>query len=130
MATPISTKKLHICDICNYKTNRKGNYARHLQSKIHLNNSNLPTIDKLSCPTCNITLGSRSTLWRHSKICRKKASIEEVLRENIKLTKIVEEKDNQIKEKDKHIGVLTNLLGTITEVARKNAGYLKTAMEN
>ena len=74
----------HVCSICNYSTNMKYDWNRHITSKRHI--TNLKNNDKLentenkklenkckksqhTCPYCMKIFNSRTTLWRHKKIC-------------------------------------------------------------
>ena len=96
MESTASSTQVYTCKTCKYKTERKNSWKRHLKSKKH--NNFINPKNKLICAVCNITLGSRTTLWRHSKVCNKQLSMEEVLKENTKLKNQIKEKDNMIKE--------------------------------
>jgi len=66
------TKKLskHTCEICNYETNNKSNYTRHLKSEIHI--KNITPEDKFCCNNCFNFYSSKSSLNRHKKTCGNK----------------------------------------------------------
>ena len=60
------------CDLCNYGTNHKNDYNKHLLTKKHSKkaasiNSTGNNLDFI-CTTCNQQFSSRSSLWRHTKI--------------------------------------------------------------
>jgi len=60
------------CDICNYTTNKKANYVRHLGSKKHkkkLNNEPQCDINKTKyiCHTCNYITTRKTEYTRHNK---------------------------------------------------------------
>lgn len=75
------------CICCNFNTNKKTDYMRHIAtikhinlfSKINDNNSNeisenndsnkIPKNIKLKCEFCNKTYNDRTGLWRHKKKC-------------------------------------------------------------
>ena len=56
--------EMFICSTCNYKTNKKGNYNRHLKTKKHL-----IRIDKkettFKCPFCDYETSRRNNYLRH-----------------------------------------------------------------
>ena len=55
------------CTFCNYYTDKKSNYDRHLLSSKHKNNSNGLTIKQYNCQQCNKIFITCSTLWKHNK---------------------------------------------------------------
>jgi hypothetical protein len=57
---------VYICNYCNYSTNKKSNYDRHLLSSKHKNNSNGLTIKQYNCEQCNKIFITRSALWKHN----------------------------------------------------------------
>ena len=57
----------YICEKCDYYTNRKSQYERHLQTKKH--NETNETKMKHTCKKCNKLYSSRTSLWRHKKSC-------------------------------------------------------------
>jgi hypothetical protein len=64
------------CDYCEYITNNKKDYNKHLLTAKHKNETNETNLKQL-CPKkspnlqchCGIIFYSRTTLWRHKKIC-------------------------------------------------------------
>jgi hypothetical protein len=81
-----STKKLqklqescneYNCEICQYKTNRKSSYDKHLGTLKHLNSTeSTEKLQKLQnsckqfiCLNCNANFKERTGLWKHTKIC-------------------------------------------------------------
>ena len=81
-----STKKLqklqkscneYNCEICQYKTNRKSSYEKHLGTLKHLNSTeSTEKLQKLQegckqfiCLNCNANFKERTGLWKHTKIC-------------------------------------------------------------
>jgi hypothetical protein len=66
----------YTCETCDYNTNNKTNYAKHLLTSKHCS---LTTSDKKAtknsdtyiCAKCNKTYKSRVGLWGHNKKCDK-----------------------------------------------------------
>jgi len=64
------------CEYCEYITNNKKDYNKHLLTAKHKNETNETNLKQL-CPKkspnlqchCGIIFYSRTTLWRHKKIC-------------------------------------------------------------
>ena len=70
------TKK-HICEKCNYKTNRQSEYNRHILTAKHnteqqmerMEQSKSPKITKRLICDCGKTYKVSSGLYKHKKIC-------------------------------------------------------------
>ena len=54
------------CEICNYHTNYKNTFNKHMKSMKHCNKANNQCFN---CNICSISFKSRSSLWRHKKNC-------------------------------------------------------------
>ena len=69
------------CEKCAFSTRNKNDYTRHCSTRKHLmrhnetkcNKSETSPTDRTHspyfCPTCMLGFNSRSTLWRHKKVC-------------------------------------------------------------
>jgi len=62
------------CDVCNYITDNKKDFNKHLQTNKHNNNisnnhDNNIVPAKYLCPNCDKKFNDRSGLWRHNKKC-------------------------------------------------------------
>jgi hypothetical protein len=66
------------CALCNYVTRRKSQYNRHLTTDKHISRNfetNLKQLEQKSSESsghkciCGICFNSRTTLWRHKKVC-------------------------------------------------------------
>ena len=69
---PKSSKKFR-CEKCDYTTSRKSQYDRHLTTAKHQNETFETKMKqkgskKFQC-LCGVNFNSRTTLWRHQKIC-------------------------------------------------------------
>lgn len=80
---------VHICKLCDYQTDNKSNYNRHIKSSRHIQKS-VPVVKHnivnpetpqniFVCKYCNIKFTRASSLTRHKKIC-----IEEEFNEKLK----------------------------------------------
>lgn len=57
---------LFICEKCEYKTNTKKDYNKHILTSKHLNETK--KMQKCIC-SCGDQFNSRTTMWRHKKMC-------------------------------------------------------------
>ena len=111
-------KKIYKCVECDYHTPRKGNWLKHIQTKRHLKRIKNINASELMCSECNIEFNSRTSLWRHIQQCEKKLTREELLRENVKLKRENQKKNQELIAKDKHADVLANALSSVTQIAQ------------
>ena len=68
----IKEKNKFCCSICNYSTNYKGSWEKHLKSIKHDTNIKLqePIITNFKCEKCHKYYKGQSGLWVHSKVCK------------------------------------------------------------
>ena len=97
MATIITSKNInyYMCENCDFKCSKKGDYNRHLYTRKHqiATNSNIQYIKNIAsymCENCNKEYKDRSGLWRHKKTCY----IHEKKETQDKTTKINEKNSN------------------------------------
>ena len=112
-------KKTYNCKVCDYHTSRKSSWERHSQTARHQRKMIQAEKKPICCPVCKKQFGSRTSYWRHAKKCKEVISREELLRENIKLKRENEKKDEQLIAKDKHADVLATTLASVTQIAQK-----------
>ena len=59
----------YFCKNCEYKTHNKKDYSKHMATRKHLDETIMKQkVLTLVC-NCNTIFNSRTTLWRHKKIC-------------------------------------------------------------
>ena len=103
------------CEVCNYETNIKHNYDRHLKSKRHLNfiNFSPSIVHQLSisspsiydCQSCNKTFSSQSSLSKHHKTCMfiKNNELNSQLKEK---TREVQDKTREVQDKTRDLELI------------------------
>tara|TARA_R110002074_G_scaffold34608_1_gene95078 strand:+ start:520 stop:1434 length:915 start_codon:yes stop_codon:yes gene_type:complete len=125
----------HICKNCNFYSNNKNDFNRHISTAKHKkrvfgNKNEFLEIKKLICECCSKEYKTKSGLWKHHKACNKNIIIHNIknnnlenlvvklitdnndikntlLKENQELKKKLDEKDNQINELIPKIGNTT-----------------------
>ena len=110
------TSNIMICDICEYSTNRKSNWERHIETKKHIqmiNKADYKTHNSINnlhiCVDCNKTYKYKSGLSRHKKICKETNTQP--------LNSIVSQQTNVTEHKDEiTTEIVMNLLKTNKEL--------------
>ncbi|ARF11661.1 hypothetical protein Klosneuvirus_2_97 [Klosneuvirus KNV1] len=123
------------CENCNYETNDKSNYNRHLKSVAHLHvnaninskltltvNSDRPS--KFQCPKCDKTFTSAPGLSRHKNKFCKIDVIKDQIRDELKKE---QELELELKKKDLEIEYKNKLLEKADKDNRELKQYIKTA---
>ena len=66
----------HVCKQCDYNTDKKSSFDKHLLSRKHICNKNgnfcnnkIDDSPNFTCENCNKEYNSRVSLWRHKKKC-------------------------------------------------------------
>ena len=62
--------KIYECDICNFSSNNKSNYTKHLHTQNHIDN--ITPNGKFCCNICLKIFNHHSSLCTHKKSCSKK----------------------------------------------------------
>lgn len=75
---PVISSK-YFCSCCDYYTNKKSSYDKHLDTRKHLEatNGKVALIDIHKCDICDKVYKSRVGLWKHKKSCVKDDTLEE-----------------------------------------------------
>jgi hypothetical protein len=67
------TAKEYTCIICDFKCSKQSNYNTHLLTRKHQLQSHIKPIEtsmkQFKCQKCEYQCNSRTSLWRHKKIC-------------------------------------------------------------
>ena len=108
--TDTSNNYNFICKLCEYKTNKKSSYEKHLLTEKHIHNTCRYTkiqkvaisspkvaLDLYKCSTCYKIFKYHSGLWRHKKTCfnlNKELNIEP--NKELNNQKLIEKEDNNI----------------------------------
>jgi hypothetical protein len=129
----------YLCEKCNYKTQHKRDYDKHLLTAKHKNltNSGEKDTEKLICSGCGKKYTSRAGLWSHSKKCSKildelvtmeKANVKkafnvetnagiimEIIKENQEFKNLLVEQNKQVMELQKENKDMINKMVEITQ---------------
>lgn len=62
---------LFICEKCEYKTNTKKDYNKHILTRKHLNETTQTKKAPKCICSCGDQFNSRTTMWRHKKSCNR-----------------------------------------------------------
>ena len=100
------------CDICNYNTNIKQNYDKHLLTDKHINNNNNNIVCKYECKSCNKKYKSNTGLWKHKKTCKEIKEVKIEVSNELMNTIIIQNKEitEQNKEQNEEIKELKNMI--------------------
>jgi hypothetical protein len=122
-------EKRYICDSCNFTSNLKGDYNRHLKTKKHIRNTNHVTY---KCKYCSKTYSRRDNLQRHMKqhiqIQNENKQIQKLEQENEKFQGILKEKERCIEALlQKQTNVTNNTLQVVNHIyTMKPLAFLNT----
>lgn len=115
------------CTFCDYITNKKSNYDRHLLSSKHKNNSNGLTIKQYNCKQCDKIFITRSALWKHNNKYHKDESKSDIA----KLTNVVHKLADTVGLLAKNVGNNNNNTTTTNSHNRFNINvYLNETCKN
>jgi hypothetical protein len=136
MATKNPQKNYHsfICYPCNYKTCKKNDFDRHLQTQKHFGNiastnGNINPAKEYKCHNCDKKYKDRTGLWKHKKTCVKKEQ-KDVQKD------VMEEKDVNLlvqylmKENAEFKQLMLDQNKQMVELAKKSAGHHNTNTNN
>jgi len=126
--TEKTSKNFHdfICEKCDFKCSKKGDYNRHLLTAKHLNLASSDALlhqntSNYKCENCSKAYNSRNGLWVHNKICNVKQP-ETTIQPNI------------IQQENSDISLLTNLVLEVVknnnEIQKQNNEFQKQIFES
>ena len=132
----------YTCEKCNFSTNLRGDYNRHLKTKKHEKNTQktpkntifvtpkTPLISKknmtgFQCKYCNKLYKFRQGLNRHIKYTCKKNKDEDLK----ELARLLNEKDKQLKDRDNLINELIELQNSQYSKLTKQIGKLTNKLQ-
>jgi hypothetical protein len=116
------------CKSCDYVTNKKGNYDKHLLTRKHKSSNMEKTIVCFHCKICSKEYKTQSGMWKHEKTCKvTPVTIQKLLTSNSTLTEIVlkqqeesqKEKEilmNQIRQQQKQLNELIPRIGNVINI--------------
>ena len=121
------SSKLFTCSKCKFKCSKESNYNNHLLTAKHKKyvNETIKNADNVKnefvCNMCDVRFNSRTTLWRHAKICSQSEE------SNVELPSLISEPTsvNQTSDNNSY-ALLTN---TILELMKKNDTLTNTIVE-
>jgi hypothetical protein len=121
-------ENLYNCLPCNYSTNKKSNYERHLLSSKHKFNLNpVNEIKVYNCDICDKIFNTRSALWKHNNKYHNNNNTSDIS----KLTNVVYKLADTVSELAKNVGNNNNNTNTTNNNNRFNINvYLNETCNN
>ena len=93
------------CNSCDYVTNKKYNYDKHILTPKHHYFKNNTNSDGIHCTKCGKEFKTRSGIWKHEKACKieNPVTIQQALEVTAELTHVIvkQQEENQ-KEREEH----------------------------
>ena len=128
-----------LCDICNYSSNSKFSYEKHLKTKKHLENIKDPELSINSnyiCQFCNGIYSANSNLCKHQKFCSKKKELfielqrrdEEIARLKQENSKNMQFKDELLVKSNEMISILKSEVNHLQLVVNNSGSIVKTTV--
>ena len=108
VAKVAKSSNLYFCELCDYKTSRKANYQKHLNTQKHRKKCNKSVTfcnkkvakvakKEYSCKFCGKSFSNRMGLWRHSKKCLGE-NLDDAVEHDISGEKVLVDKEKFYKE--------------------------------
>ena len=134
------------CETCNYNTNNKKDYSRHLLTAKHQNETNVKQMkqifpflplnnDIFICDHCSSSFSSRTTLWRHKKSCNPDETVNnadaslivQLMKQNDEFKHLLVEQNKAIIEQNNKVFESQNQL---IEMCKQNASSITNSTVN
>jgi hypothetical protein len=113
------------CKSCDYVTNKKYNYDKHILTSKHDYFKNNTYSDKYNCTKCGKEFKTRSGIWKHDKDCKvtNPQTLQKAIEVTAELTHVIvkqqKEKEkliDQIREQQKQIQELIPRIGNVINI--------------
>jgi hypothetical protein len=117
------------CNSCDYVTNKKYNYDKHILTPKHDYFQNNTNSDGIHCTKCGKEFKSRSGIWKHEKACKieNPVTIQQALEVTTELTHVIvkqqeehqkerEKLIDQIREQQKQLNELIPRIGNVINI--------------
>jgi hypothetical protein len=122
------------CELCHFRCSKKSNYMSHLSTRKHQNKenekneTNMKQVWRFKC-ACNKVFKSRTTLWRHKKVCEEENDYanEDNTDNEVNINADTENKDEIITMLIKQNAEFTRL---IKEILGKSTGTTNNTTNN
>ena len=96
---------IHSCEICNFQTEKKSTYTKHIQSKTHLNKVN--GNDSNYCSSTTTSTASNTTTADNTCTASRIKELENQLKlKDLEMEKLIAEYELRLKHKDEIISIL------------------------
>ena len=128
----------HYCSICDYTTDRKSSYSKHLLSGKHKKHEELTSftepltesISEIICSNCEKKYKSRVGLWYHQKKCKNTSPIENPVTVDLeKSTANSTVLDSSLNEIKALTELVIELVKNNTELQKQNQDFQKQVLE-
>lgn len=127
----------YFCETCNYETDKKTNYDKHMETLKHKEKLVDAENKSYPCEYCDLSYAHRQSLFNHKKKCRNrpqtseiselKQKLQEKEQENAQIMKqLLAEKDKQLQEKNKQIEEIKQEKQEIKQEKNKEIEYHKS----
>ena len=122
----------HKCDICNYTTNLKKNYDKHLTTNKHILNTKkteeemkIENDTKIICDICNKGFFTNAGLWKHKKKCKNEnknllQTVDNLVKTNTKLMEHNNELVNKVIELSTELSKKTQITNNNNTIVNNN----------
>jgi len=117
------------CEMCNYETDVKYCYQKHLKTQKHELNANKTTINKKKnkdhkCNYCDNNFTTPSSLARHHKSCIQKNKLIQVVCEKDKEIEHLKDKIEMLQSENRNLKVLVTNAGSIIKTSVSTLSYV------
>lgn len=116
------------CDVCNYETDTKYCYQKHLKTKKHSDNINKKhinnKINEYNCQYCDNNFSTASSLARHHKSCVQKNKLIQVVTDKDKEIEHLKDKITMLQSENRNLKTLVTNAGSIIKTSVSTLSYV------